>query len=346
MKLFATTLSLTLLAAGAQAGGLVPSQIDATARWIGHFDLQGFHDSRVYQAMLDADQNKDIERGLSELFNTSGIDLFRDVRGLTLYGSAPDDKSGVALISTTSSVEPALATWRDKLHAKPVVIGGQPCFEWKDGDDSFSCLRATPDSTDRLLVISHSQDGLAHALEVLDGKRASLATQPSTELSTTLQRGTFAFLAATGIFDQTKGLGGASVGIHKEKGEHGDLEISASGDGPESVIARLAQGLRVEIGENGGQIFADVHLRTAREEDATKLQQIVQGLMALASFAADEPDVGATLGRWLKAVQMNRQGSTLELSFAYDLATLIREARAIEALENEKRENGTPDKDK
>ncbi len=346
MKLFATALSLTVLAAGARAGGLVPTQIDSTAKWMGHIDLQAFHESRVYQAMLDADQNKDIERGLSELFNTSGIDLFRDVRALTVYGSAPDDKSGVALISTTASVEPALATWRDKLHATPIVIGGQPCFEWKDNDVSFSCMRATPDSTDRLLVISHSQDGLAHALEVLDGKRASLATQPSPELSTTLKPGTFAFLAATGIFDQTQGLGAASVGVHKDKGGHGSVDISAGGDGPESVIARLAQGLRVELGENSGQIFVDVHVRTAHEEDATKLQQIVQGLMALASFATEEPDVGATLGRWLKAVQLTRRDSTLELSFSYDLATLIREARALEAIENEKREGSGPDKDK
>jgi hypothetical protein len=339
MKLLHAALLLPLLATNLQAGGLVPAQIDAKARWIGHVDLQAFHDSQVWRAMLEADEKKEIEQGLSELFTTQGIDLFRDVRGATVYGAGIDDKDAVALIATTESAEPALARWREELKAKPIEIAGHACMQWHEGEEAaFSFLRSKPDSTDRLLVISHTRDGLSRALEVLEGQRASYATQPSAEISTTLAPGTFAFFAANGIFDQTTGMGSSEVKVRQGAGESKELHIGIGGDGPQSAIARLAQGVRVELGETGGRISLDVHVKTARDEDAVKLQKIVQGLMALASFAADEPDVGATLARWIEAVQVTRVDRTLGLSFAYDLKTLINEGRAIDAIEREKRE--------
>ncbi len=344
MKLILIAVSVPLLAAGVQAGGLLPAQVDAQARWIGHVDLQAFHDSQIYQSLLEADEEHNIEKGLGELFTTQGIDLFRDLRGVTAYGTGPADDDAVALIDTTSNAEPALARWRDQLHATAVDIGGRACMQWMEGGKtSFSCLRSNPDKIDRLLVVSHSRDGLEHALDVLDGKRTNCAKEAPAELSLTMQPGTLVFFAASGIFDQANGLGLGKVDLrHGGHGKH-ELKVGVSADGPESVIARLAQGVRLEFGETGGHLFTVVQLHTQREEDAKKLQQIVQGLMALASFATEEPDVGATLGRWLGAVQMTRQDQTLRLSFDYDLKTLIREARALQALDHEK--NAGKDKD-
>jgi hypothetical protein len=338
MKLFPIALSIPLLAASVQAGGLVPAQIDAQARWIGHVDLQAFHDSQIYRTILEADEEHEIERGLSELFTTQGIDLFRDVRGLTAYGTGFADDDAVALVDTTSNAEPLLLRWSEEHHAVPIEIGGRACMQWKEhGQTSFSCLRSNPDTSDRLLVVSHSQAGLERALDVLDGKRANCAKESPAEIPLALQPGTMVFFAASGIFDQANGMGLGNVGVkHGGKGKN-ELHVGISADGPESVIARLAQGVRVEFGETDGRIFTTVQLRTQREEDAKKLQQIVQGLMALASFATEEPDVGATLGRWLGAVQVTRQDQTLRLSFDYDLKTLIREARALEELDREKK---------
>lgn len=346
MKLFPIAVSIPLLAAGVQAGGLVPAQIDAQARWIGHVDLQAFHDSQIYQTLLEADEEHNIEKGLSDLFTTQGIDLFRDVRGITAYGTGPADDDAVALIDTTANAEPALARWREEMHAKVVDVGGRACTQWDEkGQTSFSCLRSKPDTTDRLLVVSHSRAGLEHALDVLDGKGASCATKAPDEINLTMQPGTLVFFAASGIFDQANGLGLGHVGVKHDSNGKNDLQVAVSASGPESVIARLAQGVRVEFGETGGHLFTTVQLRTQREEDAKKLQQIVQGLMALASFATEEPDVGATLGRWLGAVQVTRQDQTLRLAFDYDLKTLLREARALEALDKEKNHGQSKDDD-
>jgi hypothetical protein len=344
MKLFPIAVSIPLLAAGVHAGGLVTAQVDSQARWIGHVDLQAFHESQIYQSLLEADEEHNIEKGLSDLFTTQGIDLFRDVRGVTAYGTGPADSDAVALIDTTANAEPALARWRDQLHATPLDIGGRACMQWKEnGETSFSCLRAKPDTTDRLLVVSHSHEGLEHALDVLDGKRPSCTTQAPAEITLTMQPGTMVFFAASGIFDQANGLGLGKVGVKHDAHGKNDLQVAVSASGPESVIGRLAQGVRVEFGETGGRMFTTVQLRTQREEDAQKLQQIVQGLMALASFATEEPDVGATLGRWLAAVQITRQEQTLRLSFDYDLKTLIRELRALEALDKEKKSGESKD---
>jgi hypothetical protein len=335
MKLLHTLVLLPFLAATALAGGLDPARVDAQARWVGHFDLQRFHDSQVWQAMLQADEKNEIELGLSHLFTTQGIDLFRDVHDATIYGTVADDEQAVALFSTNAGAEPAIARWYEKVAARPVEVGGVLCMEWgEEARPAISCLRVKPDSEERLLVVSHSRTGMAQALDVLAGSRASLASQPSTEISTTLAPGTFAFFAATDI-ERIHGMGTGSPRTQHDLHGH-EIDIGLH-HGPHSAIARLAQGLRFEMGEEGGRIFFDAHVKTAGEEDARKLQDIVQGLMALASFMGDEPEVQATLGRWIRGVQVTRTERTLRLSFSYDLPTMIREARVLGELERERR---------
>lgn len=316
MKLLAPLLLFPLLATNVQAGGLLPSQVDARARWIAHVDLESFHKTQLYQALLDADEEGGIQRGLNELLETEGIDLFRDVRGATLYGTGPKDEGAVALIATTASAEPALERWQKKLGAKSLDVAGHACLEWKDGDEAGYSFLRTGSTTDRLLVVSKSKEALASALDVLEDRRPSLAKQPSAELSTTLAPGSFAFLAAAGLFDQIEGL---------------------TETGPESTVARLAQGVRVELGEHDGRFFFDARLKTKRDEDAIRVQQILQGLLALVSLAGDEPEVGATITRWSKALELTRQAQTLQLHFEYDLKLFIQEARALDAIDKEKK---------
>ena len=196
-------------------------------------------------------------------------------------------------------------------------MAGHACLEWNDGEKSgYSFLRTDGSTAERLLVVSKSRETLASALDVLEDKRPSLAKQPSAELSTALAPGSFAFLAAAGLFDQIEGL---------------------SESGPESTVARLAQGVRVELGEHDGRFFFDARLRTKRDEDAIKVQQILQGLLALVSLAGDEPEVGATVTRWAKALELTHQSQSVQLHFEYDTKLFIQEARALDALDKEKK---------
>jgi hypothetical protein len=320
MKLLAPLVLFPLFAANVHAGGIVPSQIDARARWVAHVDIEGFSKTSLYQSLLEADTEKEIEQGLSELLATEGIDLFRDVRGATVYGIGPDEASAIALIATTAAAEPMLARWQEETGAKPIDVAGHACLSWgKDDETAYSFLRVTPDSKDRLLVVSKSKDALAQALEVIEGKRVNLAKQPSEALDMKCSSGTFAFVAATGIFDEIQGLG----------------EI-----GPQSAVARMAKSVRVEVGEHDGRFSFDARLTTERDEDAVKVQQIAQGLLALVSLASEEPEVGDTLGRWMKALQLTRDQKTIRLHFEYDLKLLIQEARHLEDLDKDDDEEG------
>jgi hypothetical protein len=113
-----------------------------------------------------------------------------------------------------------------------------------------------------------------------------------------------------------------------------DLE----GDEPQSRVARMTDGVRLEVGEVGGRLFFDARLRTKQAKDALQVQQILQGLMALASFVGNEPEVGMTLGRWIKAVSIESSDRTVTVRFEYDLKTLIAEMRALEALHHDDEE--------
>lgn len=309
MKRLLPLLVVPFLSVNLQAGGLVAAQVDARARWVAHIDLEALHASQLYQAILEADEGQGIQAALNQLVETEGVDLFRDVRGATLYGSDADDENAVALLATSTTAEAVIARWEEKIKAQPIDIGGRACRMWSDGDESgYAFLRATPTSTDRLLVMSKSKDALAQALDVLDGKLTSLAKKPSADITGITRPGTIVSLSATEILETIPGLSEA---------------------GPDSTIAKMAQGLRVEFGEFDGRFFLDVNVRTERAEDAMRIQQILQGLTALASFAAEDPTTGATIGRWLKALDLSSDGPNMRVRFEYDLKLLIQEARAL-----------------
>ena len=95
-----TTAILLGLSATATAGPLDLKQVSAEAKWIVHFDVDAMRESTLVQRVYDkcVDQWPAAEQRLREatdLVEHLGLDLTRDLHGLTAYGTKVGDLDGV-----------------------------------------------------------------------------------------------------------------------------------------------------------------------------------------------------------------------------------------------------------
>ena len=61
---------------------------------------------------------------------------------------------------------------------------------------------------------------------------------------------------------------------------------------PQAKLLQLADGGRVVLGENADQLFLDLALKAKTSEVVTQMQQVIQGLIAMASLGKpDDKDI-------------------------------------------------------
>lgn len=60
------------------------------------------------------------------------------------------------------------------------------------------------------------------------------------------------------------------------------------------------------------------------------MQQILQGLTALASLVSEDVEQGQALQRLVGALRFQTTGSQIYVEFSYDLASLIGDLRSLE----------------
>jgi hypothetical protein len=314
MKLLTALIAIPLLSLPARAGGIDRTQVDAQAKWVAHLDIEAFRSTQLFLEIKAADKEGEIEKGLAKVASEHGIQLFDDVFSVTAYGTALGDEHGVVIVQANAHVEAALAQWQQKSGATAMRIGERDCIQWGE-HGGFSCLRVTTGER-RVVVLAKSQADLGQALDVLDKQRPALDSQPQSELFAAPAAGTFAFVAASGILEEFAGAHGHDV-----------QQVSA--------MARLAKGLRLELGESSGSLFLDLRLRTEKPEDAQRIQKIADGLLALPGLLQGDSEVGEVLERLTQAIRVEALNEVAHLRFQYGAHALFSELQKLQALERE-----------
>jgi hypothetical protein len=317
MKLLSALLALPLFCSQPPAGAIDRAQVDAQAKWVAHLDVEAFRATQFFQELQAADKQGEIEKGLERIANEHGVQLLEDVFSITAYGTALGEEHGVVLVQANAHVEAALAGAQEKAGAKAVRIRERDCVQWGEGTQSgFSCLRPGPGDR-RQIVLSKTQADLEQALDVLDGKRPSLAGQPQSELYAAPAAGTFVFVAASGILEELAGPHG-----------HGIQQVSAA--------ARLTKGVRLELGEDAGNLSLDLRLRTEKPEDAQRIQKIFDGLLALPGLLqGSDTEAGEVLDRLTQAIRVEALNEVAHVRFQYAAKALFAELQKLQALDVE-----------
>jgi hypothetical protein len=155
----------------------------------------------------------------------------------------------------------------------------------------------------RLLVAGTAPQHVIGALKVLDRKTQSMLDTTGPAVVASPQPGSFFFMAAASIDALAHGV-------------PMDSEVAD--------LARRATQLSVDTGESQGLLYSSLRVTTGKEEDATHLAQVVQGLIALAHLSGhSDPDMQIARNL-MGAVKVTAEAKQFSADFRYDSDKLLR----------------------
>jgi len=249
--------------------------------------------------------NQVLNSKLGPLTRQFGFDLdWSKVRSLTAYGAGYEPKSsfkGVLLIKTEldlqKSLDAAVEKTSQENDKRPAAIQ-----KTQEGDVTTYSLKDqlfVSFKPKRPVVIGKSLDSIEKADEVLSGTSPNLAST-KTFSEYPKPQDPFFFIGAVDAFRS-----GAEI--------FGD---SHDGDAmnPQAKILKLAEGGRVVLGEDSGQLSLDLSLKAKSSEVVTQIQQVIQGMIALASLS--QPD-NQDLQQLAQSAKVSSAGNIVTLKLGY-----------------------------
>ena len=300
--------ALFLLAPLADAGTLEPRHVAADARWVFHVDVEALARSSLFDVLKESGHDVRAEMDFEGVRTKLGLDPLADLRSVTLYCSGPSSEDVVAVLTATPAVD-AAALRLEALGARKIEVGGRSAHVLGEGSDAgYAAILPGPTSELRTVVLGKAEPMLLRGISVLESRAPSLAQPVANSVRTRPAPGSI-FFAASG----------------QSLAELVDLD-----DGQASTVARLAQSFSFDAGEDRDALFADLRIETQSPEDALRVQQVGQGVIALLALAAQEPSVAQPLQRLTSALRVEAAGTRVQASFRYGLRQLVDELRALE----------------
>jgi hypothetical protein len=311
--LFSTSLLL--------AGPVDQKQISADAKWAVHADVEALLASDTGKFVLaEIEKQPQAQAGLKVFATTFGIDLTKDIKGITLYGADFSDKTGVAIINCKFDKDKLTTILKTNPTYKESKLGERTVHQWQDqapagkaaDKDKAPAEEATAKPTkygvffaDDLAVITQDRDVLAVALDVLDGKKDNL-TKGALAKALTAPKGAF--------------LTGALC----------DLAQAAKGKPePQAALFKKMDSATLVAGEDAGKVFAHLSVTAVDAQTATDLRKMADGFLAFLDLAKDMQNeagqhaIPASLSAIIKDVKVASDGATVNADLSTDSKNVV-----------------------
>lgn len=261
MKLFASAFALlALYAAVGQAAPLETKNIAADAKWVVHLDVDAVRDSKIVQKAFETcPELKESGKHFDTIRDKIGVDLRKDLHGITLYGPDTEKTHAVAIVYSTVNHTLLLEKAEKATDHKVIRRGGIDIHSWtqKQGDKTETAAGAfyKPD----VLVFAANWQAVGKAIDVLDGK-------------------------SPGLTDAKSPLAGAPP-----KGSTFVLRSRVFRPETPFAVAKQAQSIRIATGEHDGKSFYHASAVMKTSEAANEVKAIADGIKALGTlrFSAD-----------------------------------------------------------
>ena len=319
MKRIARILMVVLaLATAAMGGSLNNEQIAADAKWVLFLDADGFRSTRVGDYFIKEILGKKLSKAQDDLKRHLNFDLdLSKINSVTVYGTdyQSPKSNAVLLIRTGLDVQGAL----DAAMLLMVNAGtNQPEAVKKierDGITVYSihdavCLSIQPGN---LLVIGQSPEATQKAVRVLLGKSPSLASGRT--------------------FTDFPGMRKAFFFLGMAEGFSSDTALP-----PQARVLQMADGGCLVLGERADQLFLNLALKAKTEEVVTQMQQVIQGLVALAALG--QPD-NKDLMQLTQSVKISAADKVVSVSAEYPVEKAIQKLSEQKAKHHDEPDAGS-----
>ena len=261
------------LAAGtALAAPVDRSKVAQDAKWVLHLDFDAFRKTAVGGQLTE----KVLQPKLAEVEAKMKFDLsldFKNISSLTAYGpSFQKDTDGVLILTTTGDVKKDLDTLvgmealTDGEEADVTMVQQKPYLLY-----SLKGVFIAP-SVGGSVLVAKSKEQIERGRDVIEGKAASLAKSALFRDYPDVSD-TFFFLGMAEGFNAARNIP------------------------PQAQVLRETEGGRLVLGENDKNLFVNLVFKGKNEESSLKIQQILQGLCALASLSQQNKDLTELLSQ-------------------------------------------------
>lgn len=284
---------LLALAAPALADRLDPTVVDARARVLVHLDVEALKATTLFD-LVHAGAAEEMNAALADFAAETGLNPLQDVRSATVYATDVAEGRWIALLHTNDRLDAALAELKKQPSYSESKVGDKTILALANGGERwYGHLFRAQEGEERLFALAEDQDVLLEAIAVVDGARPSLDEEAQPFVASKPTPGAVLYVSAAT-----------------------DLSELASFD-PAAQVSRLVRGVLVECGETDGTFFSLVRLSTGSHDDAQKVEQVIQGGLALASLIGKDSEEARALGELVGALQVERTGTVVTLAFRY-----------------------------
>ena len=261
------TACLALVMLKSFAGPLEPGKVAGDAKWVVHLDLEAFRKTSLGQHLVEKLLKPKLEQ--NEQFKKLNLSInLENIGSLTAYGPAFEKNGeGVLVLSTTANVKKDLdtlvgmAALSDNEQKDFVMVQEKPFALY-----SFKNQVYFAPNVGNVVLLAKSRDLLEHARDVVLDKADNLAKAAS--------------------FKEYPALGDKSYFVAMAEGFN-DL----TGIPPQAQVLRETKGARVALGEKDENVFLNLVFKANDEQTSTKIQQILQGLVALVSLSQPDKEI-------------------------------------------------------
>ncbi len=251
--LVAPLAAIALMASLVHAAPFDAKTIGADSKWVIHVDVDAIRDSQIVKKAFETcPMLKQSGIVFDKIREKIGVDLRKDLHGITLYGPDGDRKNAVAIVYSTVDQHLLLEKAEKANGHKVNRHSGIEIHSWiaKHGEKTEPGAGAF--YKPEVLVFAHTPKHVANAINVLNGK-------------------------SPGITDPRSPLGGGA-------GIRGATLIVRAMDIPEDIpcpVLKQIKSLRVATGETEGKSFYRERLVMRTPAAAEQIKTITEGVKAM-----------------------------------------------------------------
>jgi len=263
VRLLAALALVAAFAPLAKAEKLDLDRVAGDAVWLMHLDVDAMRESLVVQKMYArmAEKHPQVEKMMGMGAMMMGMDVRKDLHGVTVYGLDTDKKNAVMIVHADvrrEQLEKMVEKARDHetREHRGITIHTWMHKGWKGrgGPAAGAFYR------DDMLVFARSADRVEMAIDVLAGKADSVASD--SPLAGRTRPGSIMVARASEVDPDTK-----------------------------CPVLKQGQGFRVALGEHEGESFYRALLEMDSDEAAELAEDVAEGLAAVVALGCKDDDM-------------------------------------------------------
>ena len=307
MRFVSPVLTVCALAVASHAAPAGPSAVPGDAKWAIHAAPAAFFESELGEAIRASERGERLAARVKLVGRMIGLDPYRDIESVTLYGLGYQRDRGVAVVRGELDREALLTAARANDRYERLERNGLVVHRWaRRGRAGKGALRFGTFHGDGTLLIAPDPALLARGVSALESGAGGDA----------------------GLLPE------ASAGTYLTAGAR-DLP-EKRGRRPRARLLRAIRGLSLEVGESGDETFLRVSAEAADDDDGERLRRALGGLHAFVALIAKESERERrpidALRPVIGAMSVGGAERTAALSLRMEtgkLFTALREARRL-----------------